>query len=117
MALDHEVQQAVDVAAKLGIADMLVDGPRRSEEIAALADVHPGALYRLLRALAGFGIFAEDGAGRFRLTPPAEALRSLSPQTPGAEGSSGSEYSVFDATRARAGSTRSRRQDVAARAC
>ena len=72
----NRVQQAVYVAAKLGIADLLGDGPRSAEDLARDAGAHPEALRRLLRALASFGVFAEDEAGRFRLTPIADLLRS-----------------------------------------
>jgi SAM-dependent methyltransferase len=71
-----KVTQLIYVAAKLGLADLLVDGPKSSEELAAAADAHPGALYRVLRALAGVGIFHEISGGRFDLTPLAEPLRS-----------------------------------------
>ena len=74
--LGNRVQQAVYVAAKLGIADLLGDGPRSVEGLARDAGAHPGALRRLLRALASFGVFAEDEAGRFSLTPIADLLRS-----------------------------------------
>jgi hypothetical protein len=70
--------RAVYVAAKLGVADALRDGPRPVAEIAAAVGAHPGALHRLLRALASLGIFAERG-GRFELTPMAEQLRSDRP--------------------------------------
>ena len=68
--------QAIYVAAELGIADLLVAGPRTPEELAARTGTHSGALYRVLRALASMGIFAEDVAGRFSLTPLADRLRS-----------------------------------------
>jgi Dimerisation domain len=68
--------QAVFVAAKLGIADMLKDGPRECDEIARANQVDAGALYRVLRALASLGVFAEIGERRFALTPMAEHLRS-----------------------------------------
>jgi len=71
-----KVTQLIYVAAKLGIADLLVDGPRSSEDLAAAVDAHPGALYRVLRALAGVGIFHELSGERFDLTPLAEPLRS-----------------------------------------
>ncbi len=68
--------QAIYVAAKLGIADALTEGPRTAEELATATQAHPRALYRLLRALASVGIFAEDDHHRFHLTPMAECLRS-----------------------------------------
>ena len=68
--------QMIHVAAKLGLADLLAAGPRPVEELAAMASAEPQALHRLLRALASLGIFAEDPAGDFVLTPQAELLRS-----------------------------------------
>jgi hypothetical protein len=65
------VSRAIYVAAKLQIADLLVDGPRSAE----VAGVAPRPLHRLLRALAGVGVFARDAAGRFRLNPLAEPER------------------------------------------
>lgn len=66
--------QAVYAAAQLKIADRLTNGPRTADELAAEAGVQPGPLYRLLRALASVGVFAEDDSRRFRLTPMAEEL-------------------------------------------
>lgn len=68
--------QAISVAADLGIADLLIDGPRTAEELAEDTNAHSDALYRILRALASVGIFTEDEDGRFSLTPIAENLRS-----------------------------------------
>ena len=45
---------------------------------------HPGALYRLLRALAASGVFSEDGEGRFSLTPVGAVLRQNCPNSRGA---------------------------------
>jgi hypothetical protein len=73
------VSQSISVAAGLGIADLLDDGPLPCADLARATETHPDALYRLLRALASIGIFAEDGDGRFALTPLAEGLRTKSP--------------------------------------
>ncbi len=73
--------QAVYVAARLSLADLLRDGPQSAEDLAAAAGAHAPSLYRLLRALAGLGIFAEDEQRRFRLTPLAECLRSDVPDS------------------------------------
>jgi hypothetical protein len=75
------VAQAISVVAKLGTADALADGPRSVDELAAAAIAHAPSLYRVLRALASVGIFAEDEDGRFRLTPLAEPLRSDAPRS------------------------------------
>jgi hypothetical protein len=68
--------QAIATAAKLGIADLLKDGPRSVDDLAQASGTHRRSLYRLLRALASVGVFAEDADGVFRLTPVAEFLRS-----------------------------------------
>jgi hypothetical protein len=71
--------QLIYVAATLGIADQLTEGPQRLDELAATAAVDPTALYRVLRALASHGIFAETGDCHFALTPQAELLREDAP--------------------------------------
>lgn len=73
--------RSIYVAAELGIADLLADSPKTIEELAEATGTHGQSLYRVLRALAGFGIFAEDETGRFTLTPPAEFLRSDVPDS------------------------------------
>ena len=75
----HWRAQAIYVAAKLGIADLLKMGPMSSAQIAVGADAHPDSVYRLLRALAAMGVFAERDDGRFELTPTAELLRAEAP--------------------------------------
>src|SRR5215510_13021354 len=72
--------QAIFVAAELQIADLLADGPKHPDELGRLAGVRGDMLYRVLRALASIGIFAEDSEGRFMLTPLAETLRGDSGQ-------------------------------------
>jgi O-methyltransferase len=69
------VTQLIYVAATLGIAEQLKDGPKSIAELASTAAVDPNALYRVLRALASHGIFAETGESHFALTPQAELLR------------------------------------------
>ncbi len=72
--------QAIYVAAELRIADLLADGSKHPDELGKHAGVKGDMLYRVLRALAGIGIFAEDADGRFMLTPLAETLRGDSGQ-------------------------------------
>ena len=76
MILGFRVSRSIYVAAKLGIADLLKDGPKSSEELARLTSTHPASLYRVIRALASVGIFAEDEQRRFSLTPIATTLQS-----------------------------------------
>ena len=68
--------QAIYAAAKLGIADLLKSGPLSVEHMAQRVSADPDALYRLLRALASIGIFAEGESQQFTLTPLAQLLRS-----------------------------------------
>jgi SAM-dependent methyltransferase len=70
--------QTIYVAAKLDLAELLKDSRRTVLELAEATGTDPRALYRLLRALASIGIFAED-QGHFSLTPLAECL--LDPST------------------------------------
>jgi hypothetical protein len=81
MIQGFQVSQMICVAAKLGIADLLVDGAKSSADLASTTGTHAPSLYRLLRALAGMGIFAEDEQGRFGLTPLAEPLRKDVPSS------------------------------------
>ncbi len=73
--------RAVQLAAELGVADLLGDGPRSADDLAAATSSHPGALYRLLRALASVGVFREVEPGRFGLTTVGERLRGDHPQS------------------------------------
>lgn len=75
------VARAIYVAAQLGIADLLANGPLSIDELAQATGTHAPSLYRVLRALAGFGMFAEDEAGRFSLTPPVEFLQTKFPDS------------------------------------
>jgi hypothetical protein len=60
------VAPALAVAARLRVADLL----------AAATGSHARSLYRLLRALASHGVFAEDAEVRLHLTSLAHSLRS-----------------------------------------
>jgi predicted O-methyltransferase YrrM len=66
---------SIAAAAELGIADLLADSPRTAAELASACGVLERPLYRMLRALAGEGIFVENNDGRFALTALAELLR------------------------------------------
>lgn len=79
MANAYRVSQSIHVAAKLGIADLLANGAKSIPDLAAATQTHPQSLYRLLRALASMGIFAETEAGEFELTPRAATLQSDTP--------------------------------------
>ena len=67
--------QAIYVAVRLRIPDLLADGARTAESLATESESHPRSLYRLLRALSSTGVFREDEQRRFELTPLSECLR------------------------------------------
>jgi ubiquinone/menaquinone biosynthesis C-methylase UbiE len=73
------ISRAIYIAAKLGIADHLCDGPKAVDTLAAATGTHAASLYRVLRALASVGVFSEGQKRRFALTPLAETLRTDAP--------------------------------------
>ena len=75
------MQRGVCLAARLGIADLLAERPQTAEELAAKTGTHAPSLYRLLRTLAGVGVFAETSDRKFELTPVAAPLRSDAPNS------------------------------------
>jgi SAM-dependent methyltransferase len=76
MAIGHYVSRALDLAARLGIADLLASGPLPASELAAKTTTDAQALRRVLRLLASVGVFSEGDDGAFALLPLGEALRS-----------------------------------------
>jgi hypothetical protein len=71
----NQVQQAIYALARLGIPDLLADGPLSSAEIARATGADADAVYRLLRALTAFDVVAAGGDERFELTEVGELLR------------------------------------------
>src|ERR1700727_3409726 len=71
--------QAITVAAQLGVADALADGPLPIEELAVRVGADVDALQRLLRALISKGIFRRRRDGRYELNSLAGTLRSDAP--------------------------------------
>jgi len=72
----HRVSQAIYVIARLGIADLLADGPQDGDALARATGTHAAALCRVLRLLAGVGLFEEVGPRRFGLTVLGSGLRT-----------------------------------------
>lgn len=81
LAMAYWGSAAIGAAARIGVADHLAEQPLTAQQLAELTDVDGSFLLRMLRFLAGAGIFYEDGRGRFHLTPAAEALRTDSPRS------------------------------------
>jgi len=71
----YPVSQAISVVARLGVADLLADGPQACEELAQATGTHAPSLYRVLRLLAGVGLFDEVDLCRFALTLLGAGLR------------------------------------------
>ncbi|MFD8572221.1 methyltransferase [Streptomyces sp. NPDC059639] len=76
LALGYVYSAALHAAARFGVADHLVGGPRTADDLAGKLGADGPHLYRLLRFLATKGVFREDDGGRFHLTPLAEPLRT-----------------------------------------
>lgn len=76
LTIGYWVSRLIHVVAKLRIPDLLKKGPRTTANLASLAGVQAAPLYRVLRALASVGIFAEIKDGRFKLTPLGATLQT-----------------------------------------
>jgi O-methyltransferase domain len=68
------------IAADLGVADALSAGPRSTAELARETGADEDTLYRILRALASDGVFAEHEPRVFGNTDASELLRSDHPE-------------------------------------
>ncbi len=67
LATAYQASRATYVATKLGVPDLLADGPKSAADLAAATGADGSSLRRLLRALAALGVLAEGGDGRFAL--------------------------------------------------
>ena len=76
MTSGYWISQSIYAAAKLGIADLLKDGAKNCEELATATGTKARSLYRVMRALAQVGVFAEKQEGSFSLTPLSACLQS-----------------------------------------
>ena len=79
MATGYWLSQAVYVAAKLGVADLLKDGPKSCNSLASTMGVNQQALSRLMRALSSVGVFAYSQGDHFALAPVGQSLQSNVP--------------------------------------
>src|SRR5215831_3808547 len=83
MVIGKWISQAVGTVVEIGVPDRLAKGARKCRDIAREVGVSEDGLYRLLRALASVGLFAEGADRRFRLTGMGQLLRSDHPETAG----------------------------------
>jgi ubiquinone/menaquinone biosynthesis C-methylase UbiE len=79
MVTSFYVSQAIHVAARLGVADHLGDGPLDAEALAKATATHAPSLRRVLRLLVTAGVLDEEEDGRFALTALGTFLRSEVP--------------------------------------
>ncbi len=71
--------QCCYAVAKLGVADLLADGPRPLAELAADSGADPQVLNRLLRGLVALGVFRRAEPDGYALTSVGELLRADAP--------------------------------------
>lgn len=81
MTFGSILSQALSVAAKLGVADLLAEGPKTADEIAARTGAHAPSVFRLLRTLSQNGVLVRDSDSRFSNTEISELLRSDHPMS------------------------------------
>ena len=74
-----QISQALYAVAVLGVADHLSARPVPVEVLAGQAGAHAPSLRRLLRTLAGAGVFTEPEPGVFGLTPLGQTLTRTRP--------------------------------------
>jgi ubiquinone/menaquinone biosynthesis C-methylase UbiE len=83
MMYGFTISQALFVAAKLGIADILSDSSKTADELAKAAGVNSHGIYHLMRMLVSVGVFSlEDNEkfclnslGKYLLTGTSDSLR------------------------------------------
>src|SRR5713226_6527486 len=77
----HRVTAVIYVAAKLGIPELLRDGPLSVNELAKSTGADKQALNRLLVALSTIGICAAAGEDRYSLTELGTVLDGTAEQS------------------------------------
>jgi hypothetical protein len=80
IATGYILSRCLHVIADLGVADVLDETPRSAPELAALLEVHPGALQRMMSLLSAHGVFEPQG-DRFGHSPASRLLREDHPQS------------------------------------
>src|SRR5262249_8496599 len=73
--------QSLYVAVKLGIPDLLADGPRTIDELARETTSHAPSLFRVLRLLTALHLFGRHGSTTFGLGPAGQRFRTGAPRS------------------------------------
>src|SRR3954462_5612263 len=75
------IQRCICFVATVGIPDLLAVHPQSAKELASKTKLHEPSLFRVLRALAGAGMFRLNEENKFEMTPMAEVFRSDVPNS------------------------------------
>jgi len=81
LLIGHCLEQALYVAAVMGIADLLREGAKSTDELARATEADRRSLYRLLRMLASVEVLSEEQNDQFGLTALGATLRSDVPNS------------------------------------
>jgi O-methyltransferase domain len=81
MTLGVAQTYVLGVAAQLGLADLMKDGPRSVAALAAATRTHLPTLARLMAVLTHLGLFVEAGPGQFSCTPLGALLQTDAPHS------------------------------------
>src|SRR5690242_13971607 len=73
------ITYSLSAVARLGVADHMSEAPVSVDELARKTGAHSPSLYRVMRALAGLGVFEELPQKRFSLTPIGQLLKTDAP--------------------------------------
>jgi hypothetical protein len=76
LSMGMGITAALQPIVRIGVPDVLANGPLPVSEIAAKTDSNADALYRVMRLLASVGVFAELPGKTFALASVSELLRS-----------------------------------------
>ena len=74
MMYGYQKSQALFVAAKLGIADILSNGSKTADELAKATGVNSRSIYHLMRMLISVGVFSTEDNDKFQLNPMGKHL-------------------------------------------
>jgi ubiquinone/menaquinone biosynthesis C-methylase UbiE len=81
MMTGYAVSQLIYIGAKLGLADLLQQGPQSINELANNTKTHQDSLNRVMRCLVALGLFKQNESGQFELAALGQFLRTDVPDS------------------------------------
>ena len=81
LLLSPLIQRSICFVTGIGIPDLLAERPQSAEELASTTNMHAASLFRVLRLVAGAGMFSLNEENKFEMTPMAEVFRSDAPNS------------------------------------